>query len=117
MSAPTRVRLCLLFVAILALNPGAPGIPVPIVSRDVPSPGHAPSGSPIHNVTTPLADGQLDPTFGSGGKTTSAFQGGYDIARATTLQPDGKIVVAGSADVRFAVGATCRVAHSTRPSA
>ena len=41
------------------------------------------------------APGDLDPTFGSGGKVTTDF-GGNDQASALALQPDGKIVVAGS---------------------
>ncbi|MBI3456793.1 MAG: hypothetical protein HY002_13540 [Candidatus Rokubacteria bacterium] len=40
------------------------------------------------------AAGDLDPTFGTGGKVTTDF-GGTDSARALALQPDGKIVVAG----------------------
>jgi len=41
------------------------------------------------------ADGNLDPTFGQGGKTTTGIGTGYDEARDLVLQPDGKIVVAG----------------------
>jgi uncharacterized delta-60 repeat protein len=41
------------------------------------------------------AAGDLDPGFGSGGKTTTDF-GGSDGANSVALQPDGKIVVAGS---------------------
>ena len=37
-------------------------------------------------------DGNLDPTFGTGGKVTADF-GGADAAAALALQPDGKIVV------------------------
>ena len=48
------------------------------------------------------ADGSLDPTFGGGtGKTTIAFDLGGDNddqALSVALQPDGKIVVAGSAN-------------------
>jgi uncharacterized delta-60 repeat protein len=47
------------------------------------------------------ADGSLDSTFGSGGKTTAAIGSGDDRIYAGALQPDGKIVVAGSS-----VGAT-----------
>ena len=43
------------------------------------------------------APGDLDPTFGSGGKVTTDF-GGVDQANALALQPDGKIVVAGFSD-------------------
>jgi uncharacterized delta-60 repeat protein len=42
--------------------------------------------------------GDLDPTFGVAGKTTTDFGfGGYDYATATAIQSDGKIVVAGRA--------------------
>lgn len=40
-------------------------------------------------------DGALDRSFGSGGKVTTDF-GAYDYAVAVALQPDGKIVVAGT---------------------
>lgn len=42
----------------------------------------------------PAARGDLDPTFGSGGKVTTDF-GGNDRAWAVALQRDGKLVVAG----------------------
>ncbi len=45
------------------------------------------------------ADGNLDPTFGTAGKTTFAFRtSSTDLATALAIQADGKIVVAGSAD-------------------
>jgi uncharacterized delta-60 repeat protein len=47
------------------------------------------------------ADGSLDATFGSGGKTTIPFDLGgsnNDDAHGVALQADGKIVVVGSAD-------------------
>jgi uncharacterized delta-60 repeat protein len=41
-------------------------------------------------------DGSLDPTFGAGGKVLTTFEPtSLDAAFAVTLQPDGKIVVAG----------------------
>jgi uncharacterized delta-60 repeat protein len=47
--------------------------------------------------TTHAAPGNLDTTFGSGtGKVISAIGSGEDTARALAVQPDGKIVVAGS---------------------
>ena len=54
------------------------------------------------------AAGDLDPTFGTGGKVTTDF-GGDDAAFAVALQNDGKVVVAGFAilpgsEWRFAVG-------------
>jgi uncharacterized delta-60 repeat protein len=45
---------------------------------------------------TLLNVGNLDPTFGTGGKVTTDFAGGDSSARASVVQPDGKIVVAGS---------------------
>jgi len=41
-----------------------------------------------------LANGALDPTFGSGGKVVTSFGGGYDFADAVLVHGD-KIVVAG----------------------
>lgn len=41
------------------------------------------------------ADGTLDPSFGTGGKVTTDFDGSTDIAYAVTLQSDGKIILAG----------------------
>ena len=43
------------------------------------------------------ADGSLDTSFGAGGKVTIDFFGLSDVARAVALQPDGKIILAGSA--------------------
>lgn len=42
-------------------------------------------------------DGVLDASFGSGGIVTTAL-GSEDVARKTIIQPDGKIVVAGSTE-------------------
>lgn len=44
-----------------------------------------------------LPNGELDPSFGTGGKVTTVVPGGCE-ARAVAIQPDGKIVVAGSAN-------------------
>ena len=44
------------------------------------------------------APGDLDSSFGSGGRVTSDFRGSNDFAYASALQPDGKIVTAG---IRF----------------
>jgi uncharacterized delta-60 repeat protein len=46
-----------------------------------------------------LPNGQPDPSFGSGGKVTTVFPGGESGAFAVTVQPDGKIVAAGAAEV------------------
>jgi uncharacterized delta-60 repeat protein len=54
------------------------------------------------------ADGTLDTTFGSGGKADFGFEiGGFkdDEAAAAVLQPDGKLVLAGSASVSSGVSA------------
>ncbi len=52
---------------------------------------------------TQLAAGDLDPTFGTGGKVTTVFplNGSFtpDIGEALVVQPDGRIIVAGSAGV------------------
>jgi uncharacterized delta-60 repeat protein len=44
-----------------------------------------------------LPDGQLDPSFGSGGVTRTDF-GGDDFPAAIALQPDGRILVSGGTD-------------------
>ncbi|MCI0529632.1 MAG: hypothetical protein L0Y56_19490, partial [Nitrospira sp.] len=44
------------------------------------------------------APGDLDPTFGTGGKAITDF-GGSDQASAIALQANGKIVVAGSSEI------------------
>lgn len=48
-------------------------------------------------VTRHLADGSLDPDFGTGGRLVFDFFGGADGARALLLQPDGRIVAGGLA--------------------
>src|SRR5262249_19285229 len=42
-------------------------------------------------------DGSLDPSFGAAGKLTSDFFGNWDQANGVAIQPDGKIVAAGTA--------------------
>lgn len=44
-------------------------------------------------------NGNLDNTFGNGGKVTIDFQGGLDFGAAIALQKNGKIVMAGAARV------------------
>ncbi len=39
--------------------------------------------------------GQLDPTFGTGGKVQTSLPGSYDQAKGVAIQPDGKIVAVG----------------------
>jgi uncharacterized delta-60 repeat protein len=48
------------------------------------------------------SNGSLDPGFGAGGKVITTF-GGIDQASAVTLQPDGKIVVAGQTDTGVSI--------------
>ena len=45
------------------------------------------------------SDGSLDPSFGTGGKATTEFAGLADQAMSVAIQPDGKAVAAGSANV------------------
>jgi uncharacterized delta-60 repeat protein len=44
------------------------------------------------------SDGSLDPTFGSGGKTTTSLGSGDSFGTAVALQRDGKIVLGGYLD-------------------
>lgn len=44
------------------------------------------------------SDGQPDTSFGNGGVLTTSFGGNFAAASAVMLQPDGKIVVAGTVD-------------------
>ena len=44
------------------------------------------------------ADGNLDPTFGNGGKVTTDFSGRADFADGIAIQSDGKILLAGGRD-------------------
>lgn len=46
-----------------------------------------------------LPDGSLDPSFGTGGWVFTDFDGGHDFAYAVALQMDGRILVAGTADI------------------
>src|SRR5882724_5461257 len=53
------------------------------------------SSSVLQNLVR-AASGDLDSTFGGGGKLTLAFPGANDVARGTAIQSDGKIVAVGS---------------------
>ncbi len=63
------------------------------------SPGSAaPTPTRLLGVLSPPASAapwDLDPSFGSGGKVTTAFIGGSASASSLVVQPDGKIVAAG----------------------
>lgn len=50
-----------------------------------------------------LTDGELDPSFAGNGIATTAFRGGDASAEAIAIQPDGDVVVAGTAN-RSATG-------------
>src|SRR5262249_3125586 len=50
------------------------------------------------------ANGSLDSSFGSGGKVRTDFFGQYDGAFALAIQPDGKIISAGTTSVNAAPG-------------
>ncbi len=51
-----------------------------------------------HGLSTTGAPGTLDTTFGTGGMVTTDF-GGNDHGNSVAIQSDGKIVVAGAADI------------------
>ncbi|MDO9372199.1 MAG: Calx-beta domain-containing protein [Gammaproteobacteria bacterium] len=57
------------------------------------------SGSIDFGLARYLPNGSLDTTFGSSGKVTTNFFSGRDGVYAIALQPDGKIVVAGTAGI------------------
>jgi uncharacterized delta-60 repeat protein len=52
--------------------------------------------SPHTRVALHAAEGDLDPTFGLGGKVKTDFGNTFDAAEEVAVQPDGKIVVAGN---------------------
>ncbi|MGW8761625.1 calcium-binding protein [Streptomyces sp. NPDC055815] len=67
--------------------------------------GASEAGFALARYTT---DGHLDSTFGVGGTTTSAFEGGAASANAVAIQPsDGKIVVVGTTEVIAEEGGGC----------
>ncbi|WP_170131213.1 hypothetical protein [Deinococcus yavapaiensis] len=49
-------------------------------------------------------DGILDSSFGTNGKVVVDFEGGRDVAEAVVVQPDGKVIVGGSASSSAASG-------------
>jgi uncharacterized delta-60 repeat protein len=56
------------------------------------------AGPPDIAVTRYNSDGSLDTSFGTGGRVTTDFAGRSDNGTSISIQPDGKILVAGSAD-------------------
>jgi uncharacterized delta-60 repeat protein len=65
-----------------------------------------PNGDSDFGLTRYNANGSPDSSFGASGWITADFLGGFDEARAVALQPDGKIVAAGSASFIAAGGAS-----------
>jgi uncharacterized delta-60 repeat protein len=57
-----------------------------------PTPAESEQSTPV-TVTLP---GSLDTTFGTGGIVTTSVGSGYDIAYSLVIQPDGRILAAGS---------------------
>jgi hypothetical protein len=55
--------------------------------------------------------GDLDPSFGPGGKVTTDVAGGGDGARALAVQADGRPAVAGDANIGQPTGADFGVAR------
>ncbi len=58
--------------------------------------GYATAGDPHMALARYNANGTLDPTFGTGGKIITDINGTRNFANAVAIQPDGKIVAAGS---------------------
>src|SRR5262249_45637201 len=58
--------------------------------------GTTPSNEPF--VARFTASGSIDPTFGTMGVTLTTLGAGADQANDVALQPDGRIVVAGTVD-------------------
>ena len=63
--------------------------------------------------STALTSGQLDTTFGIGGKITLDFGGTVARATAVAIQPDGKIVVVGQAQTSSTLAARLSVVRVT----
>jgi uncharacterized delta-60 repeat protein len=54
--------------------------------------------------------GALDPSFGTGGKAVTDFGSFGDVVTAVTLQPDGRIIVAGKTHITLLAGTNLRYA-------
>lgn len=50
------------------------------------------------------SEGDLDPSFGTGGKLTTDFFNHIDLAADMVIQPDGRIIVVGSSAVGITIG-------------
>ena len=57
------------------------------------------------------SDGSLDATFGTGGMVTVDFGSSYDSAYGVSIQPDGKIVIAGISNQPIPTGSDFAVAR------
>src|SRR5947209_9805228 len=80
----------------------AEGIAVQADGRIIVVGGNQPSaGVENMGVARLNSNGSLDPTFGNGGRVTTAIPNAQTAAIAVTLQPDGKIIVVGQAIVNF----------------
>src|SRR5262245_60974283 len=82
----------------------------------------APARAALNELEPQSAAGDLDPSFGNGGKVTTGFSGNDDIATCVAIQSDGKIVVGGTSAARQVTltspwRATTPTAASTRTSA
>lgn len=58
--------------------------------------------------THAIADGDLDLLFDTDGKVTTDFSTSGDVGNDVVIQPDGKIVVAGTANIGVGAGAVAR---------
>ncbi len=66
--------------------------------RIVAAGGTSSGGSQDFALARYTSNGALDTTFGTAGKVTTDFGGGYDQAYSIAIQPDGKIVAVGWTD-------------------
>lgn len=65
-------------------------------------------------------DGALDESFGVNGMITTDFDGGFDQANSILVQPDGKIILAGESEGKFALaryraGLTLEATETIKP--
>jgi uncharacterized delta-60 repeat protein/uncharacterized repeat protein (TIGR01451 family) len=67
-----------------------------IVAAGIVAPGHTGTEFGLARYNP---DGTLDPTFGTGGRVVTDFQGSNDGALAVAIQTDGRIVAAGAATI------------------
>ncbi len=58
------------------------------------------------------APGDLDTTFGSGGKVVTSITSDFDYPTRVRIQPDGKIVTVGVSGSGFGIGESFLVRHN-----